>query len=300
MTGVECQPMVEAALPPQAESSAPGSSRLFHVYLLLSGGVTAAFLVVAWGLMDGRARLLVASLLASIAGLGVVSRLGWTRFAAVAYLAGLWLFTTLSLWLFGAFRSPAASAYAVVALGAALLFGFRGAAIATAVVVASSVVIAVADLRGWLPLRRPWDAGGPVRVPGLPAEPGGHGPPRDRGAASRDRRPRHGSAGEALGRGAAAGIRGPVPLDHRLLPDGDPPLPPRAAGPPRLRGRESRGRPDSRVPGEPPLRAGRSRKPSRASPAPRSRTATTASARRAGPGRPRSPTATTAFAACTR
>lgn len=154
MTRVECQPMVEAALPPRAESSAARLSRLLHAYLVLSAAVTVAFLVVAWGVLDWPDRVLVASLLALIVGLRALSRLGWTRLAAVGYLAGLWLFVTLSLWLFGAFRSPAASAYAVVALGAALLFGARGAAISTAVIVVSSLVIAVADRRGWLPRRR--------------------------------------------------------------------------------------------------------------------------------------------------
>ena len=160
MTRVECQPMVEAALPPRAESSAARLSRLLHAYLVLSAAVTVAFLVVAWGVLDWPDRVLVASLLALIVGLRALSRLGWTRLAAVGYLAGLWLFVTLSLWLFGAFRSPAASAYAVVALGAALLFGARGAAISTAVIVVSSLVIAVADRRGWLP---------PAEVPGTAA-----------------------------------------------------------------------------------------------------------------------------------
>jgi signal transduction histidine kinase/CheY-like chemotaxis protein len=143
--------MVEAALPPPAESSAARLSRLFRAYLVLSAGVTAAFMAVAWGVMDGQARVLVALLLALIAGLGVLSHFGWTRLAAVAYLAGFWLFVTCSLWLFGGFRSPAASGYAVMALGAALLFGVRGAAISTTAVVVASVVIAVADLRHWLP-----------------------------------------------------------------------------------------------------------------------------------------------------
>jgi len=143
--------MVEAALPPQAESSAARRSRLLHVLLGLSAVVTVAFLGLAWGELGTQARLLCAGLLASMAGLHILSRLGWTRLAGVAYLAGLWLFVTLSLWLFDAFRSPVASAYAVVALGAALLFGVRGAAISTAAIVASSLAIAVADLRRWLP-----------------------------------------------------------------------------------------------------------------------------------------------------
>ncbi len=142
--------MVEAALPPKAPSEAR-LSRLLHVFLALSAIVTAVFLVLAWGLMNGQARLLTASTLAAFVGLSLLSRLGWTRFAAVAYLGGLWFFVTVSLWLFAAFRSPAASAYAVVALGAALLFGARGAAVSTAVIVASSILIAVADQRHWLP-----------------------------------------------------------------------------------------------------------------------------------------------------
>jgi two-component system cell cycle sensor histidine kinase/response regulator CckA len=142
--------MVEAALPPKAPSEAR-LSQLLHVFLAVSAIVTAVFLVLAWGLMNGQARLLTASTLAAFVGLSLLSRLGWTRFAAVAYLGGLWLFVTVSLWLFAAFRSPAASAYAVVALGAALLFGARGAAVSTAVIVASSILIAVAEQRDWLP-----------------------------------------------------------------------------------------------------------------------------------------------------
>jgi two-component system cell cycle sensor histidine kinase/response regulator CckA len=151
MTGVECQPMVEAALPPRAESSAARLSRLLHVFLILSAVITAVFLVVGWGLLNGQVRLLTASTLAAYVGLVFLSRLGWPRLAGVGYLGALWLFVTLSLWLSAGFRSPAASAYAVVALAAALLFGARGAAISTTVIVASSLVIAVADRRGWLP-----------------------------------------------------------------------------------------------------------------------------------------------------
>jgi PAS domain S-box-containing protein len=143
--------MDEAALPPPTESSSARLSRLLHAYLVLSAAVTVAFLVVAWGALDWGGRGLVVYLLGLIAGLRVLSHFGWTRLAAAAYLAGLWLFVTASLWLFGAFRSPAASAYTVVALGAALLFGARGAAISTTAVVASSLAIALADRRGWLP-----------------------------------------------------------------------------------------------------------------------------------------------------
>jgi len=154
--------MDEAALPPRTESPAARLARLSRGYLVLSAAATAAFLAVAWGVLDVRGRLLVISLLALIAGLGLLSRLGWTLFAAVAYLVGLWLFVTLSLWFFGAFRSPAASAYTVVALGAALLFGARGAMISTTAIVASGFAIAVADVRHWLPPTEP-----PGTAPGL-------------------------------------------------------------------------------------------------------------------------------------
>jgi PAS domain S-box-containing protein len=143
--------MEAAASAPHTESAAARLARLFQVYLILSAGVTAALLVLAWGSIQPQGRLLTAALLALILVVGFLSRLGWTQSAAVVYLAGLWLYVTLSLWLFGAFRSPAATAYAVVALGAALLFGLRGGAVSTAVIVVSSFAIAVADLRGWLP-----------------------------------------------------------------------------------------------------------------------------------------------------
>jgi two-component system cell cycle sensor histidine kinase/response regulator CckA len=150
MTGVECR-MDEAALPPRAESSAARLSRLLHVFLILSAVITAAFLVLAWDLTSGPARLLTVSTLAAYIGLVFLSRLGWPRLAAVGYLGALWLFVTLSLWLFAAFRSPAASAYVVVALAATLFFGARGAAVSTTVIVASSLLVAVADRRHWLP-----------------------------------------------------------------------------------------------------------------------------------------------------
>ena len=102
-----------------------------------------------------RTRLLTGALLAALLGIAVLVRRGWPRLAALLYLCGLWLFVTLSLWLFGGFRTPAASAYTVVALGAALLFGIRGTTVATAVIVISSVGIAVADGRGWLPASSP-------------------------------------------------------------------------------------------------------------------------------------------------
>jgi signal transduction histidine kinase/CheY-like chemotaxis protein len=152
--------MVEAALPPPAESSSARLARLLHAYLALSAAVTATFLALGWGVLGREGRGLVVLLLALVGGLRALSHLGWTRLAAAAYLAGLWLFVTSSLWLFGAFRSPAASAYAVVALGAALLFGARGAAISTAAIVASTFAIALGDLRGWLP---------PAKAPGTVA-----------------------------------------------------------------------------------------------------------------------------------
>jgi signal transduction histidine kinase/ActR/RegA family two-component response regulator len=150
------QPLAERArrlLAPadDAESEAARLKRLFHAFLALSALVTAAFLALTWRPLGPPARLLTASMLAVYLGLGLLSRLGRTRLAAVAYLGGLWLFVTLSVGLIGAFRSPAAGAYAVVAVGAALLFGARGAGTATAVIVASSLLIAEADGRGLLP-----------------------------------------------------------------------------------------------------------------------------------------------------
>jgi PAS domain S-box-containing protein len=147
---------------PRAESAASRVTRLFRAYLLVSAAVTFAFLAASWGRLEARAVVLTVCLLAGTAGLAALSRMGWMRFTGVAYLAGLWLFVTLSLWFLGAFRSPAATGYAVLALGAALLFGVRGAVVSTAVVVASSVFIAVADVRGWLP-----PAGAPPAVVGL-------------------------------------------------------------------------------------------------------------------------------------
>ncbi len=139
------------AFPPRGESDAARLSRLLQAFLALSLGVTAAFLVLAGPALNGRAVLLTVSLLAGLGALSVLARVGWTRLAAALYLGGLWLFVTLALWLFGGFRGPAATAYTVVALGAALLFGTRGAAAATAVIGASGVFIALAEVRGWLP-----------------------------------------------------------------------------------------------------------------------------------------------------
>jgi two-component system, cell cycle sensor histidine kinase and response regulator CckA len=126
-------------------------ARLLNAFLLLSSAVTAAFLLLMWTRLDGTGRLVIGSLLAGLLGIAVVARSGWRRTAAALYLGGLWGIVTLSLWLFGGFQTPAASAFTVVALAAALLFGIRGTAVATAVIVISSVSIAVADVRGWLP-----------------------------------------------------------------------------------------------------------------------------------------------------
>jgi len=126
-------------------------ARLVNSFLLLSGAVTAAFLLYAWPRLDATGRLITGALLATLLGIAVLARRGWPRLAASLYLGGLWLFVTASLWFFGGFQTPAASAYTVVALAAALLFGFRGTAVATAVIVISGVGIAVADVRGWLP-----------------------------------------------------------------------------------------------------------------------------------------------------
>jgi signal transduction histidine kinase len=142
---------MEGTPPPRVESAAARLVRLFEVYLVLSAGVCSVFLATTWRTIELRAVILTASLLALTVGFGVISRLGWTRLAAFAYLSGLWLFVTLSLCFYGAFRSPAAAGYAVVALGAALLFGPRGGAASTVVVVASCLLVAVADVRGWLP-----------------------------------------------------------------------------------------------------------------------------------------------------
>jgi PAS domain S-box-containing protein len=142
-------------LPPGAESDAARLSRLLRVFLVLSGTITAIFLMVSWHVMSTPAHLLTAALLVAFGGLGILSRLGRARLAAALYIVALWLFVTTSLWLFAAFRSPGAGAYAVVALAAALLFGTRGAAVSTVVIVASAVFIAAADLHRWLPPAEP-------------------------------------------------------------------------------------------------------------------------------------------------
>ena len=106
-------------------------------------------------MLEAATRPLTGVMLAALSGIAALARRGWTRLAAFSYLGGLWLFVTLSLWLFGGFQTPASSAYTVVALAAALLFGVRGTAVATAVIVISSLGIAVADMRGWLPASSP-------------------------------------------------------------------------------------------------------------------------------------------------
>ena len=115
----------------------------------------AAFLVLVGSELNAGTRLLTGVMLAALLGIAALARSGWTRLAAFFYLGGLWLFVTLSLWLFGGFQTPASSSYTVVALAAALLFGVRGTVVATAVIVISSAGIAVADLRGWLPASSP-------------------------------------------------------------------------------------------------------------------------------------------------
>ena len=139
----------------QGEGDDARLARLLNAFLLLSGAVTAAFLVLAGTVLEAATRLLTGVMLAALLGIAALARNGWTRLAAFSYLGGLWLFVTLSLWLFGGFQTPASSAYTVVALAAALLFGVRGTAVATAVIVISSLGIAVADMRGWLPASSP-------------------------------------------------------------------------------------------------------------------------------------------------
>jgi two-component system cell cycle sensor histidine kinase/response regulator CckA len=146
--------MEAAASPPRAESAAARLARLFQVYLVLNAGLTIAFLVLVWDLVDARVRLLGGSALVLYGVLGILIRMGWTWVAAGAYLAGTWLIGTVGLVIFDAFHGPLACAYMLVALGASLLFGTRGALVSSAAIVASSVAITVADVRGWLPPAR--------------------------------------------------------------------------------------------------------------------------------------------------
>ncbi|HUL80367.1 MAG TPA: ATP-binding protein [Vicinamibacteria bacterium] len=144
------------AFPPQAEESeAARRMRLLDVFLAISASATAVFLLASGPAMDPRARVLCGILLAACLALSVLNRRGFTRLAAVSYLSGVWLFVTASFWLFGTWRTPAASAYAVVALAAALLFGVRGASTVSALVAASCIFIAFADAHGWPPPARP-------------------------------------------------------------------------------------------------------------------------------------------------
>ena len=143
---------------PQVESGTARLSRLLRAFLTVSGSVTLAFLVLAGSGLNPPARPLTAGLLVTLIALSLLARSGWTRLAAVLYLGGLWAFVTMSLWLFGGVRSPAATAYTVVALGAALLFGARGGAVASAVIVASGVFVALAETRGFLPPSEPTSA----------------------------------------------------------------------------------------------------------------------------------------------
>jgi signal transduction histidine kinase/CheY-like chemotaxis protein len=136
---------------PAEQGESARLARLLRGFLPLSGAVTLSFLVLVGSRLEGRARLLTAGLLGALLVIAALARSGRTRLAAGFYLGGLWLFVTVALWFFDGFQTPAACGYAVVALAAALLFGVRGTAAATALIVISSVGIAVADLRGWLP-----------------------------------------------------------------------------------------------------------------------------------------------------
>ena len=144
---------------PRAESEEARLRRLLKVFVAISLGVTVAFLGLAWPMLQPRARLLTLSLAAVLGGLAVFLPRPPARAAAAGYLAALWLFVTASLWLFGAFTTPAATAYVVVAMAAALLFGVRGGAAASAVVAASCVLVALAHARGWTPPVGPIGAG---------------------------------------------------------------------------------------------------------------------------------------------
>jgi hypothetical protein len=81
------------AFPPQeGESEAARLVRLLDLCLVVSAGVTGIFLLLTWTGMGGLARLLTGLALAAFPVLGRLSRLGFPRFAAAAYLAvGCWL-----------------------------------------------------------------------------------------------------------------------------------------------------------------------------------------------------------------
>ena len=80
------------AFPAKGESDAARLSRLLHAFLVMSGGISLAFLVVAGPTLNARARLLVVSLLVALGALSVLGRRGRTRLAALLYLGGLWLY----------------------------------------------------------------------------------------------------------------------------------------------------------------------------------------------------------------
>ena len=104
-------------------------------------------------------------------------------------------------------------------------------------------------------LLAPEPLGRPRRLPRQPAEHRGHGPLRDRGAAAGDRRPPRGGRGAPRDRDAPSRVRVEGPLDRRVVPDGDPPLPPRGAWSPGAHRLQPRGRPDPRHPDGPPRRS---------------------------------------------
>ena len=130
--------------------------RLLRTFLALSAGITLAFLLLVGPGLNARARLLTVVLLAAFGALFLLAGAGGRGSPPFSTWAESGS-RDVALWLFGGLDSPAAIAYTVVALGAALLFGTRGATVATALIVASCVGVAVADGRGWLP---------PSRAPG--------------------------------------------------------------------------------------------------------------------------------------
>jgi signal transduction histidine kinase/CheY-like chemotaxis protein len=144
---------------PRTESEEARLRRLLKVFVAISLAVTVAFLGLAWPMLQPRARLLTLGLAGVLGGLAALLPRLPARGAAAVYLCALWLFVTASLWLFGAFTTPAASAYVVVAVAAALLFGVRGGVAASAVVAMSSALVALAHARGWTPAATPIGAG---------------------------------------------------------------------------------------------------------------------------------------------
>ena len=245
------------------------------------------FLVLAGPGLNARAVLLTVSLLAGLGALSLLARVGWTRLAAALYLGGLWLFVTLALWLFGGFHGPAATAYTVVALGAALLFGTRGAAAATAVIGASGVFIALAEVRGWLPSTESPGAttalfiflASLLSLVGM--------------ALYATAELRHAIEGLRESEARVRSIVESSPMAILLYE-------PRALGPPGPHRLEPRRRSRPGDPGRARSWGGRSRRPSPASSGPRRRTATGGSAPTAARGRRRSSTGTTGSGASTR